>query len=208
MRGCDCPLPTTLPDIPNSNCPFDINQIQKVVFQQDGYVFDAGSLLLAATVSALKTADDATKIVTTPFITGNPIVTPGGAITRGGGDNNTKNGIEIITGRNPSIFSCEFDSLSPDQERALKSVGCNTNLRAFFINEENKIIATQDGLTQAQKDAGSHIGFPISALFIDDREVLGFGANDMSKMRFSLVPGWSSDIVKVTPTDYNALTDL
>jgi len=203
MRGCDCPNPTAIEDIPSLDCPFDIKQIQKIAFQRQGNQFDTDGILVEATWTPLLTANDDTKIVSTPFIGGNPLVTPGGAITEGGGDNSTLNGEEDVTGSNPSLFTCDFKSISPEIEKALKSLICEKNLQVYFITEENKIIANQEGLT-----TDSHKGFPISAYYFSDRDNRGFGTKDMHQMRFSLKAGWSEEMVKVSPTDFSPLTLL
>lgn len=202
MRGCDCPGPTVLSEIPSANCPFDIKQIQKVVFQRGGNKFEAETIKTLATWTPLLVAEDSTKIVTSPLIGGDPLITPGGAITEGGGDNSTLDGVEVVTGSNPSNFTCNFKSITPQQEKAIKALMCEKNLQVYFINEENKILANQEGLT------GGHKGFPITSFYFGDRDNQGFGKQDMNSMRFSLKSGWSEDIVKVTPTDFSPLVDL
>lgn len=203
MKGCDCPGPTALSDIPSANCAFDIKQIQKVVFQRGGNVFVADTIKVLATWTALKTATDETKVVTTPLIGGDPLITPGGAITEGGGDNSTLDGVEVVTGSNPSIFGCNFKSITPAQEKAIKALMCEKKLQVYFITEENKILCTQEGLL-----ATGHKGFPITSFYFGDRDNQGFGKQDMNSMRFSLKAGWSEDIVKVSATDFSPLVDL
>jgi len=202
MRGCDCPNSDAIDTIPIADCPFDIKQVQKVVFQRNGHVFTADAIKLIATWNALKTASDSTKITSTPFIGGNPLITPGGAITEGGGDNSTLNGEEDVTGSNPSLFTCDFKSISPAQEKAIKKLMCEKNMQVYFITEENVIIANQEDLAEAD----SHKGFPISAFYFSDRDNQGFGKKDINKMRFSIKAGWSENIVKVKATDFSPLT--
>lgn len=204
MKGCDCPKPTALTDIPTSDCPFDIKQIQKIIFQRGGNKFLLDTIKTLAAWTPLKTAIDSTKIVVSPFVGGNPIIAPGGAITEGGGDNSTLNGIEEVTGSNPSLFTCDFKSLKPAQEEAFKKLICEKNLQVYFVTEENKIIATQEGLAEAD----SHKGLPISAFYFDDRDNQGFGKQDLNKLRFSLASGWSTKIVKIVAEDFSPLTDL
>lgn len=204
MNGCNCPNPTALTEIPSADCPFDIKQIQKVVFQRGGNVIVTDTIKVLATWTALKTATDSTKVVVSPFIGGNPLITPGGAITEGGGDNSTLNGEETVTGSNPSLFTCDFKSITPAQEEAIKNLVCEKNLQVYFITEENKILCTQEGLTAND----SHKGLPISAFYLGDRDNQGFGKHDMHKMRFSLKAGWSEKIVNITATDFSPLVDL
>ena len=204
MNGCNCPNPTALTEIPGADCPFDIKQIQKIVFQRGGNVFVTDTIKVLATWTALKTATDSTKVVVSPFIGGNPLITPGGAITEGGGDNSTLNGEETVTGSNPSLFTCDFKSITPAQEEAIKKLICEKNIQVYFITEENKILTTQEGLTAND----SHKGFPISAFYLGDRDNQGFGKQDIHKMRFSLKAGWSEKIVKIAATDFSPLVDL
>lgn len=204
MYACDCPQPTALTEIPASDCPFDLRQVQKVVFQRIGNKFDAvNDIQLQATWDALKTAIDSTKVVVSPFVGGNPLITPGGAITEGGGDNSTLNGEETVTGSNPSLFTADFKSLTPEQEVALKKLICEKRLQVYFLNEENKIIVNTEGM-----GAGEYTGFPISAYYFGDRDNQGFGKQDMHKMRFSLKAGWSENIAKISATDFSPLVDL
>lgn len=204
MNGCDCPNPTAIETIPVADCPFDIKQIQKIVFQRNGYIFTADAIKTEGSWNTLKTATDGTKVTSTPLIGGNPLITPGGAITEGGGDNSTLNGEEDVTGSNPSLFTADFKSITPGQEKAIKKLMCEKNLQVYFITEENKILCTQEYLTAND----SHKGFPISAFYFSDRDNQGFGKKDMNKMRFSIKAGWSENIVKISATDFSPLAVL
>jgi hypothetical protein len=207
MSICACPKPSALTEIPTADCPVDLKQIQKIIVQRHGFVFDSGagtptSPSVLADWLALKTATDSTKVVVTPFIGSEPLITPGEAIQEGGGDNSTLNGIAVVTGTNPSEFTCKFRSLSPDQEKAIKSLMCETSLVVYLITQENKIIVKK--ISTAKKT-----GFDISALFLSDRMNEGFGKNDMFNFKFSLTAGWSEDLEVITPASgFNPLTDL
>ena len=205
MRGCDCPNPTAIESIPDADCPFDIKQVQKVVFQRRGNKFLTSTIKVEESWTPLLTATDDTKVTSTPLIGGNPLITPGGAITEGGGDNSTLNGEEDVTGSNPSLFTADFKSINPAIERAIKSLMCEKNLQVYFITEENKIIAHHDADTMEE---GTHTGLPISALYFSDRDNQGFGKKDVNKLRFSLKPGWSENIVSLIATDFSPLAVL
>lgn len=205
MRGCDCPNPTAIESIPDADCPFDIKQVQKVVFQRRGNEFLTDTIKVEASWTPLLTATDDTKVTSTPLIGGNPLITPGGAITEGGGDNSTLNGEEDVTGSNPSLFTADFKSITPAIEKAIKSLMCEKNLQVYFITEENKIIAYND--TDIM-DADTHTGFPISAMYFSDRDNQGFGKKDVNQLRFSLKAGWSENIVSITATDFSPLAVL
>jgi len=208
MALCPCPAPTALASIPSATCNFDLGQIQKIGFQRAGFVWDtAGSptatnTTLLADWNTLKSASDSTKVVFTPLIGGEPVITPGAEISEGGGDNSTLNGIKIVNGTNPSEFSAIFRSLSPEQETALKALMCEPSLVVYFVTDKNKIVVKK--ITTAKKE-----GLAIQALFVSDRENQGFGKKDTHKIMFSLPAGWSENIEVITPaTGFNPLTDL
>lgn len=203
--NCSCPNTNPLVSISASDCEIHLRQLQRVVFQRAGYEFDASATIPLditdlAIWQALKTATDSTKVVSTPFIGSDPKIEAGEAITAGGGDNTTLNGIEEIMGSNPSKFSTVFYGLTPQQESDMKKLMCEKNLVAFFINEEDKIIARKTG-------TGKYKGIPIQSLFMSDRNNAGFGTKDTNTLRFSLKEGWSEDIELVTTT-WSPLTEL
>lgn len=213
---CNCPDDGILTEIPNSNCPFDLKQIQRLAFATQGKVLwdsaTGGGLgdgvpVTTAQVDTLadwdarRTAVDDTKIIVTPLIGGDPIIEAGDAITEGGGDNTTLNGVIDVTGTNPSNFSATFKSLEPAQEKAMKQAMCKATEVYFFI-EGGKIACEKlDGLT-------NHRGFKVQSLFISDRNNAGYGTKDTHTISFSLPAGWSENLAIVKPADFNPLYDL
>lgn len=205
MRGCDCPQTEPIGTIPLVACKFNIDQIQKVVFQLRGNTFLLDAIKLEASWTPLLTATDNTKVTSTPILGANPLITPGGAISEGGGDNSTMNGKEVITGTNPSLFTADFRNMAPSQEKAIKSLMCFEGmLQVYFITRNNQILVSQLDLDVDT----SHKGFDIDALYLSDRDTQGFGKDDMHKLRFSLNPGWSEDIVLIDATDFSPLSVL
>src|SRR6056300_1371793 len=99
LNSCSCPLPTAIGDITPNSCPDNFGQIQKVIFQRRGFVFDGTvgkDITLLADWQALQVAVDDTKVQVSPF-TYNAIITAGESITNGGGDNTTLNGeVELV----------------------------------------------------------------------------------------------------------------
>ena len=207
MANCNCPNPTAYSDIPTSDCPFDLKQIQRVVFQQRGFIFDgtAGKdITLKADWDALKIAVDATKVVTSPLVGGEPVITAGEAITEGGNDNSTLNGVTLVNGTNPSSFSVRFDSLEPAQEVALKQFTCRKNNGVYFVNEEDRIIASETSAGSSE-----YTSLTSQSYFLGDRTNEGFGTKDSNTRTFQLKAGWSETIVKITPeTGFSPLADL
>lgn len=202
MSACNCPNPTSLTDISASNCPFHLGQIQGIIPQRRGDKFDAVNTIdvLASWTTKLGAVDN-TKVVKMPIISGNPIITPGGAITSGGGDNSTLNGIEEVNGTNPSVFTAEFRGLTPAQATEIKLLNCEKQLAMYFIVEADKFLVKDLG-------AGEYGPIPIDAFHLDDRMNEGFGTQDKHMVRFSLKAGWESDVVLVSATDFSPLNDL
>lgn len=202
---CDCAETTALVDIPDADCPIDLKQIQRVFVQRAGTPFNAtgdpsSDILDLADWQVLKVATDSTKIVATPLIGGDPIIEAGEAITNGGNDNSTLNGVEEVEGTSPSLFTAVFKSMSSAQEKALKALICEKNLVVYFALQGGRIAAVS-------KTTGVYNGFPIQAQFLSDRNNAGFGTKDTHNFRFSLEAGWSENLVIVKP-NFNPLTDI
>jgi len=209
---CNCPTSTVLSEIPAVDCAFDMKQIQRLAFVIAGNVTwgqatsiptaDADIKLLADW-DARKTAVDNTKIVFTPLIGGDPAIAAGDAVSTGGGDNSTLNGVKEITGTNPSEFTATFKSITPEQELALKQFMCQPNVEVYFFLEGGRIASYKIAGTPA-----GNKGFRIQSYFFSDRGNSGFGTKDMFSMSFNLGAGWSENLTMDVPTDFNPLYDL
>ena len=206
---CNCPKNTALTEIPQQDCPFNLRQIQRYIFQRGGYLFDvAGTppsdIQLLADWQALKTVMDDTKVVITPLIGADPVIESGDAITNGGGDNSTLNGVEENEGTNPASASAMFKSISPEIEKAMKNLICETDLVVYFV--------LQGGRIAAKKIEGSdqYTGFTAQSFFFSDRGNQGFGTKDLNTMTFQMPAGWSEDIVIFDSDElnFNPITDL
>lgn len=214
--NCNCPNDGILLEIPDENCPFDLKQVQRLAFATQGKViWDSGTgsgagngvpqansqVDTLADWQARRTATDNTKIVVTPKIGGDPIIEAGEAITEGGGDNSTLNGVEEVTGTNPSKFSCVFKSIAPATEKALKDLMCQS-LEVYLFLEGGRIACEQiEGGVQ-------HKGLNLQSMFVGDRNNKGYGTKDTNQLMFSLPSGWSENLVIVTPTTFNPLYDI
>lgn len=202
---CNCPAPTELTEIPDVNCPVDLKQIQRIGFQRPGFVFDASAtvptdILELSTWQALKIATDDTKVVFTPLIGGDPVIEPGEAITSGGGDNSTLNGVEENEGTNPSNFSCVFKSLASETEKAMKALKCEKVVVAYLFLQGGRIAVTLI-------DTAKYTGFNALSLFVSDRGNQGFGTKDTVSMSFALEAGWSDNLQIIKP-NFNPFVDL
>lgn len=205
---CNCPAPSTLTEIIAELCGVDLGQVQKIGFQRPGFNFNASAdpaqdILELATWQALKTADDATKVVVTPLIGADPTIEAGEAITTGGGDNSTLNGAEEVEGVNPSLFSTMFKSLSSKVERAMQALNCERNLVVYFFLQGGRIAVAE----VTPDTPGIYKGFDVTSFFMSDRNNAGYGTKDTHSMRFSLSEGYSNNLVILKP-NFNPLTEL
>ena len=206
MPICNCPAATSIPDVPNSGCPQDFGQIQKLIFQR---IFSTGttknSMTLAnaklkATWTAFFAAIDGTKMVITPFVSA-PTADGGDAITYGGG-NDTIGGATMVIGRNPVTMAFALRQYVQALVKALKSLQCEDALGVYFVNGEGAIMGISDGTNL--------MPVPIvgGTFFVSDLKLNGLDTPDNNDMSFALLPNWSDDAAIVVGTDFNALTDF
>lgn len=201
---CMCPEPSALVTIVAEACGINLKQIQRIAFQrtQTEPSFTSVTILALATWQPLLVAVDDTKIVVTPLIGGDPIIEAGEAITTGGGDNSTLNGVTELEGVNPSAFSAVFKGLAPATEKAMKALMCEPRLTAYFFLQGGRIACVEITGTPAEC-----VGFNVFSLFVSDRNNAGFGTKDTNTMSFSLEEGWSENLQVYKPS-FNPLTDL
>lgn len=208
---CQCPAATAISDITIGACTQSIGQIQKLVFQRklnDSDVVNSFTIAttnpnVLATWTTVLTAADSTKAVQTPFIQG-PTIEVGAPRTFGGG-NQTLGGVEVITGREPTTFTAMFHNLDQLTIDQLKDYQCE-KVSVFMIDEHGRIIGIADDLSSPT----TFKGIPIAdnSLFIGDLGLGGLEEPDMNEIRFQFLPNWSDKLYIVTPTDFDALTDL
>lgn len=206
---CNCPAGAALADIPISECPESFGQVQKVIFQR---IFSTGSTknsFVAATAdpklkaswTPLLAAADGSKVVQSPYIQA-PTTEAGAAKTYGGG-NETLGGIEIIIGREPTSFTGNILRSTQDTITALKTFMCET-VGVYLVDEFGRIGALVDNRTTPTM----YFPIPIQGLFVGDKSLGGLEAPDMNVVSWKFFPNWSDNLVILTPTDFNALTDL
>ena len=88
----------------------------------------------------------------------------------------------------------------------MKELQCEANagnLGVFLFDENGKIEALQDETT-----ATTYYPIPIRALFIGSKIHGNFDAKDSNAISWQYPDNYSDDLVIVTPTDFNPLTDL
>jgi len=205
ILNCSCPAPTTIGAISDQTCNKNFGQIQKIIIQRKGYSFDGTTgkdITVKADWQTVFTASDDTKAQITPLIY-NPIITAGEAITNGGGDNSTLNGVSELVGVNPTTFTAELRSINAQIERELKAYICETDLVVFLVNDSQQIIAKNPSASATT----TFEGIPIQEFFVGDRTANGLNTKDMNALSFSFPSEWSNLIAYTAPA-FNPLTEL
>lgn len=207
---CQCPAAAAIATIPNVTCPENFGQIQKVAFQRlrkaDGTAnkfTSEASILLKASWAALMTAADGSKIVISPYI--NAPADSGGDARLTSGGNDDLGGIPTVLGGNPVQFDGSLRSIPQSVIKTMKELECEAaadNLGVFLFDENGKIEAVK-GATD-----GDYSPIPIRALFIGSKIHGNYDAKDSNAISWQYPDNYSDDLVILSPTDFNPLTDL
>src|SRR5688572_8815374 len=145
---CNCPLPVALVTVPNVACPQKIGQIQKFIFQRKGHVFDVAAtptpnpITALASWTPLLSAVDETKVVITPWLQ-NVVIPAPEAVTKGGGDNSTLNGRELVVGETNPVVTGEMRNVPGNVIAALKGLTCYADIEdlvMYGLNEFNQLV--------------------------------------------------------------------
>ena len=208
---CQCPAAAAIPTIPNVTCPENFGQIQKVAFQRlrkaDGTrnsFTTTAAITLKTSWTALLSAADGSKVVVTPYI--NAPADSGGDARMTSGGNDDLGGIPNVLGGNPVQFDGSMRSIPQSVIKAMKTLQCEANagnLGVFLFDENGKIEAIKDATA-----ADTYYPIPIRALFIGSKIHGNFDAKDSNAISWQYPDNYSDDLVIVTPTDFNPLTDL
>lgn len=205
--NCGCPAGKHLADLNIAECKESLGQIQKVIIQR---VYEstgkknkmtAEEIKAKASVAALASAADGTKIIISPYIQ-NPTTEPGAARVFGGG-NQTLGGIEIVIGREPTTFSGIIYQESQSTIKVMKTYSCET-VGVYLIDENGNIGAL------SEDDGANFMPIPIGKFFVGDKNLGGFEEPDSNTIEWNFFPNWSDNlvIIKATELDYNPLTDI
>lgn len=202
-----CPPATQPADIPVVQCNFDIGQVQKFILQRrlddsgDRNSLTPAQAALLTNWNGFLTATDSTKAQVTPFVH-NPQFEPGDQITHGSG-NEVVDGIPLVVGVDPSSFTGELKRQPSSVIEAMQSWE-GEDMSVWPIDEHGRIIAEADDSTTPTVV----YGIPIREFFVGDRGIGGKVAPDINALKFKLAPRWSTRLVAVTPSDFDALSDL
>lgn len=208
---CQCPAAAALETIPVVSCPEMFGQIQKVAFQRltkaDGSrnaFTSSASILLKASWTALLAAADGSKIVVTPYI--NAPADSGGDARMTSGGNDDLGGVPEVLGGEPVQFTGSLRAVPQNVIKAMKPLQCEANvgnLGVFLFDENGKIEALKD-----ETAASTYYPIPIRALFIGSKIHGNYDAKDSNLISWYYVDNYSDNLVILTPTDFNPLTDL
>lgn len=209
---CQCPAAAAIATIPVVTCPENFGQIQKVAFQRlrkaDGTrnsFTNTASILLKASWTAQLSAADGGKIVVSPYI--NAPADSGGDARMTSGGNDDLGGVAQVLGGNPVQFDGQIRSVPQTTViKAMKELQCEANagnLGVFLFDENGKIEAIKDASAE-----DTYYPIPIRGLFIGSKIHGNFDAKDSNAISWQYPDNYSDDLVIVTPTDFNPLTDL
>lgn len=206
-----CPVGTAIADIVIDNCPEQVGQVQKMIFQRmfDGStrnqiaITGANEHTLQATYTALFAAPDGTKMQITPFVE-SPNLTTGDPETVGGG-NDSIDGVPQIIAQGPTTFEGMFYQKGQKSIKSIKDLA-SERLQVYFVNEHGKII----GETDDQDSPTYFRGFEINerSFFVSDKSFGGYNDRDSNRINFALKQSWSDGLLVVDPADFNPLSDL
>lgn len=203
MITANCPLPSALTSVPESECGTTFGQISKIGIQkiQASPSFSDSTIALKATWTPLLAASAGTKIVLTPMIS-NFIIPQSDVKAEGGGDNTTVNGIRNVIQLNTVTASGKLLNINEDTKAALQALfpfskapmAGATLLWAYFITTAGNVIYKKGGE-----------GFPIYNLIVTDPAAEGFGKDNSFGFSFDLEGGWSDNFAMVA-SDFKPLT--
>lgn len=203
-----CPVPTALAAAPNPSCPVKFDQIQKMLLRRitNRATVTTATALLSATITPLLSAADDTKLLVSPWLLGFslPQVEP---LKEGGNDNTTLNGVPRLLGLGFVSVTATMENVAASTAQAMRALASEsansaagtTNLEAFFVNKEGKLIGDNPSSTTLY-------GFKIYNFVVTDVASEGFNQANKFGVSFDMEPLWSKTFTVLTPTDYNALT--
>jgi hypothetical protein len=206
-----CPLPTAIGAISEADfCPVDFRQIQRIAFQrkQATAPFEAtgeavSPIDLQTSWDTYIAAADSTKIQISPYIT-EFVITGSEAITEGGDDNTTIDGVPVYNGEGIVNVAGVFRSLPPsiaDELRTLSGESVATSgaakLTAFFFNEGGSHVV-------AKKSGADYEGVEIYNFRISTVASEGLNAPNKYAVTFTMKGNWDTGLAYLS-TAFNTL---
>lgn len=224
---CSCPPGATIPNPGSvSGCKSSMGQLQKILIHRQYrtvddseetpsfrkgdlvvYPYMTGSTVSTTSITkrtgidAARAATDDTKIIATPFLNA-PSVQAGNPITFGGG-NDSRGGIEVITGSEPTTCETAIYQLDQAVIKELKKLMCE-DVAFILVDEYGNL-----GLLKETDASGntSLRGIPVSGLFVGDKTLGQLQDVDKNAFNWKFLPNWSDDLVIIPAAelDYKPL---
>lgn len=211
MEACVCPAPASLSDVLRATCKENLGQIQRFIFQRQDAAENHftvttgfGLINVLANWTPLWIASDNTKVVSSPYVEGF-VIPKTEAVTEGGGDNSTLDGIEMVIGANAATAIGQIAETPSKILASLRKLMCEPDLQVYMINQFGQIIG-RDLLPNAP--GTSVTGIPIRSFFVSDAGNDGLNTRDKADIRFGLEYGWRDNLAIVKPSAFNAKTQL
>lgn len=189
----NCPLPSYLRAIALTSCPQKWGQIQKVAFARvyaDRFA-NAGGFISQAVWQALLATTNDSRLVISPYFAGMQFPV-GEAITSGGNDNTTINGVTDLLGGQMIKVPFVLTNQSAQTMREIRDLAAESmiqpgfsQLSMYLFNDNNEVIYDQSS------DASQYNGFKIYNLFVPDVSSLGLNTNNTYNCSFEVPFGWS-----------------
>lgn len=191
------------------NC-LQISEVQKLLFQRtyssgttkNSFTIATANPNLAATWATPLAASDSTKVVAPPFLIDSPTFEPGD-VYEDGGPGETSGGIPKFLGHGPGKFSFQISNKAAKTILEMRQLYGET-LSVYFINIFGKIIGETDDNTTPT----IFRGVPIKELKVGGRQGDSINSRGFNQCDFYLNDQWDNYLHEVTPSDFNALTDL
>jgi hypothetical protein len=215
----DCPLPTSLKSIPLPSCPFKLDQIVRIIFQrrQPLSIPPFATLADIQTLTNWNTLLNAvgnTKAVVSPLFAG-LVIPQSEALTTGGNDNSTINGIPDYNGEGSVTVTGVYKNLPPVTKRAIdalvqESLAGSTgvsNLTIYFVNRYGYIYAHNPLATGTQNPSTNYFGVPAYNYRISSLGSEGLNAPNTNGFSFSMPADWADHLVSIKPS-FDALGEL
>lgn len=204
MEACVCPAPAALTTIVKQNCKVNLLQIQRWLFQRAGYLFDSTAdpavpITALASWTPLFAAVGATKVVSTPLIE-NWVFPRTEAVSEGGGDNTTIDGIEIVLGGSAVRGIGQIAEAPGTTIAEIRKLMCETDIVAYGINSAGAFVCVD---ADPDNEGTIHTGIPIRSLFVSDADNNGLNTRDKADISFGVEYGWRDNVVIVQPA-FNA----
>ena len=199
MAG-NCSRPAALTSISKVDCAINLGQFAAILFQRkqaDAPFATEAAMKLLANWTAFLGADDSTKVVKTPEFVGFKI--PGTeAVYVGENSNDSLDGQGVFVGYNAAKATGNFQSVPFDIIAQLKDFegesapALTDGLTGYLVTSDRRILAVKQGTGLG--------GIPMTNFNVADRNLDGFRTLDGNAFGFTLAPGWSKDLVVITPS--------